>query len=52
MSPESKAMYEREQAIAVCRNWEHASIGELSDACNYVPGAVLLLIRRMGNTRR
>jgi hypothetical protein len=36
-----------EWAVETCRNWKAASVIELQEACRYIPGAVLLLIRRM-----
>jgi hypothetical protein len=47
MTPEAKVIYEMEWAVETCRNWKSASVIELQEACRYVPGAVLLLTRRM-----
>jgi hypothetical protein len=47
MTPETKAICEMERAAKTCRNWKSASVIELQEACRYVPGALLLLIRRM-----
>jgi hypothetical protein len=47
MTLETKVICEMEWAVETCRNWKSASVIELREACRYVPGAVLLLIRRM-----
>lgn len=47
MTPETKAICEMEWALETYRNWKMASVIELQEAYRYVPGAALLLIRRM-----
>jgi hypothetical protein len=47
MNRESQAICEKEFAVETCRNWESASIADLSEACRHIEGAVLLLILRM-----
>ena len=47
MTAETKAACEMDRAVETCRNWKTSSVIELQDACEYLPGAILLLIQRM-----